>query len=246
MIAAAFASDVGVDNDPIEVDGGYIWYNVAGITPARDRTLDEVKDQVEARWREDEIASRLKTKSAELVDKLKAGTPFDAVASADGLKVQTVDKLMRGKQGDVSAKVVAAVFHTAKDSFGSAQGDAASDWVVFRVTDVTTPKFDANSPEFKRLDETVKSQEGKDIYEQYVAWLEQRARHQRQSGGAGTGPRQRRCGYQLMREEFANELIIRHGRTCSGHPRLRFHAEVKTWMPATSAGMTKQSTSTVC
>ncbi len=173
VIAAAFNSDVGVDNDPVEVDGGYIWYNVAGITPARDRTLDEVKDQVEARWREDEVASRLKTKSAELVDKLKAGTPFDAVASAAGLKVQTVDKLMRGKQGDVSARVVAAVFHTAKDSFGSAQGDAASDWVVFRVTDVTTPKFDANSPEFKRLAETVKNQEGKDIYEQYVAWLEQ-------------------------------------------------------------------------
>jgi peptidyl-prolyl cis-trans isomerase D len=174
VVAAAFNSDVGVDNDPVEADGGYVWYNVVGITPARDRSLDEVKDQVEARWREDEIASRLKTKSAELVDKLKTGTAFDAVAAAAGLKVQTADKLARNKrEGDVSAKVVAAVFQTAKDGFGSAQGDAASDWVVFRVTDVTTPTFDANSPEFKRLADTVKNQEGKDIYEQYVAWLEQ-------------------------------------------------------------------------
>jgi peptidyl-prolyl cis-trans isomerase D len=174
VVAAAFNSDVGVDNDPVEADGGYVWYNVVGITPARDRSLDEVKDQVEARWREDEIASRLKTKSAELVDKLKTGTAFDAVAAAAGLKVQTADKLARNKrEGDVSAKVVAAVFQTAKDGFGSAQGDAASDWVVFRVTDVTTPPFDANSPEFKRLADTVKNQEGKDIYEQYVAWLEQ-------------------------------------------------------------------------
>jgi peptidyl-prolyl cis-trans isomerase D len=174
VVAAAFNSDVGVDNDPVEADGGYVWYNVVSITPARDRTLDEVKDQVEARWREDEIASRLKTKSAELVDKLKAGTPFDAVAGAAGLKVQTADKLTRNKrEGDVSAKVVAAVFQTAKDGFGSAQGDAASDWVVFRVTDVSTPPFDVNSPEFKRLADTVKNQEGKDIYEQYVAWLEQ-------------------------------------------------------------------------
>src|ERR1700741_3213941 len=30
----------------------------------------------------------------------------------------------------------------------------------------------------------------------------------------------------------------RHGRTCSGHPRLRLYAGLKTWMPATSAGMT--------
>jgi peptidyl-prolyl cis-trans isomerase D len=174
VVAAAFISDVGVDNDPVEADGGYVWYNVVGITPARDRSLDEVKDQVEARWREDEIASRLKTKSAELVDKLKTGTAFDAVAGVAGLKVQTADKLTRNKRdGDLSAKVVAAVFQTAKDGFGSAQGDAASDWVVFRVTDVTTPPFDANSPEFKRLADAVKNQEGKDIYEQYVAWLEQ-------------------------------------------------------------------------
>ena len=174
VVAAAFNSDVGVDNDPVEADGGYVWYNVVSITPARDRTLDEVKDQVQARWREDEVASRLKTKSAELVDKLKAGTAFDAVAGAAGLKVQTADKLTRNKrEGDVPAKVVAAVFQTAKDGFGSAQGDAASDWVVFRVTDVITPPFDANSPEFKRLADTVKNQEGKDIYEQYVAWLEQ-------------------------------------------------------------------------
>jgi peptidyl-prolyl cis-trans isomerase D len=173
VVSAAFASDVGVDNDPVEVDGGFIWYNVTGLTPSRDRSLDEVKDEVEKRWREDEIASRLKAKSAELVDKLKAGTPFDAVAKAEGLKIQTADKLTRGKdEGGVSGKVVAAVFHTAKDAFGSAEGETPSDWVVFRVTDVTTPKLDANSPDAKRIEDVVKSQESKEVYEQYVAWLE--------------------------------------------------------------------------
>ena len=29
VISAAFASDVGVDNDPIDADGGYVWYDVA-------------------------------------------------------------------------------------------------------------------------------------------------------------------------------------------------------------------------
>jgi peptidyl-prolyl cis-trans isomerase D len=173
VVSAAFASDVGVDNDPVEVDGGYIWYNVTGVTPSRDRSLDEVKDEVEKRWREDEIASRLRAKSAELVDKLKAGTPFDAVAKAEGLKIQTADKLTRGKdEGGISGKVVAAVFRTAKDAFGSAEGETPSDWVVFRVTDVTTPKLDANSPDAKRIEDVVKSQESKEIYEQYVAWLE--------------------------------------------------------------------------
>jgi hypothetical protein len=30
----------------------------------------------------------------------------------------------------------------------------------------------------------------------------------------------------------------RHGRTCSGHPRISYVSEGKTWMPAPRAGMT--------
>ena len=33
-------------SDPF--NGGYVWYDVLGITPSRERSLDEVKDQVEA------------------------------------------------------------------------------------------------------------------------------------------------------------------------------------------------------
>ena len=173
VVSAAFASDVGVDNDPLDADGGYIWYSVVGVTPARDRTLDDVKDQVEARWRNDEIASRLKTKSSELLDKLKSGTPLDAVAQAEGLKIETADKLTRGKAaGGVSARVVAVAFHTAKDGFGSAEGDQPSDWVVFRVTDVIDPKFDANSADAKRIADVVKRQESEEIVGQYITWLE--------------------------------------------------------------------------
>jgi peptidyl-prolyl cis-trans isomerase D len=173
VIPAAFNSDVGVDNDPVETEGGYIWYNVAGITPSRDRTLDEVKDQVEARWRDDEIASRLKAKSAELLDKLKGGAPFDEVAAAAGVKVQTADKLTRGKpEAGLSARVLAAVFRTAKDAYGSSEGDQPTDWVVFRVTDIVTPKFDADSVEIKRLVELLKKQESDEILEQYLAWLQ--------------------------------------------------------------------------
>jgi peptidyl-prolyl cis-trans isomerase D len=173
VINAAFASDVGVDNDPIAADGGYIWYDVAGVTPARERTLDEVKSQVEQRVREDAIASRLQAKATELVDKLKNGGAFDTVAKAEGLTVQTADKVKRDRPtGFVSAKVARAVFHTAKDGFGSTEADKPSEWVVFRVTDVTTPKLDANSADSKRIEQTVQSQETNDIFGEYVAWLQ--------------------------------------------------------------------------
>jgi peptidyl-prolyl cis-trans isomerase D len=77
VVSQAFNSDVGVDNDPISFNGGYVWYDVLGITPSRERSLDEVKDQVATRWREDQIASRLRTKATEMIQKLDQGaTPL--------------------------------------------------------------------------------------------------------------------------------------------------------------------------
>src|SRR4029077_17958750 len=122
VIKAAFGSDVSVDNDPIETDGGNVWYSVSGITTSRDRTLEEVKGQVEARWREVEIATRLNAKAADLLDKLKGGNGLEAVAKANDLTVEKADKIKRGKpSGSISASMAGSIFHTAKDAFGSSE-----------------------------------------------------------------------------------------------------------------------------
>jgi len=173
VIAAAFASDVGVDNDPIEADGGYVWYDVAAITPAHDRALEEVKSEVEQHWRDDEVASRLKAKAEELLDKLKSGNPFDALAAANGLKVQTANDLKRGRgSAGISGRAIDAIFHTAKDAFGSAAGDQPTQWMVFRVTDDKIPGLDPNSADAQTVEKTVKQQLTDDIIGQYMAWLE--------------------------------------------------------------------------
>jgi peptidyl-prolyl cis-trans isomerase D len=173
VIAAAFASDVGVDNDPIEADGGYVWYDVAAVTPAHDRTLDEVKDEVTQRWRGDETASRLKAKAADLLDKLKGGTPFDALAAANGLKIETAADFKRGGAvAGLSPKMIDAVFHTAKDGLGDGEGNDPTQWIVFKVTDVKTPNLDPNAADAKNIAQTVQRQLSDDMIGQYVAWLE--------------------------------------------------------------------------
>ena len=64
VVNAAFTTDVGVDTDALQLPGnGFLWYDVTGITPSRERPLDEVKDQVAARWRDDEIGKRLQAKA---------------------------------------------------------------------------------------------------------------------------------------------------------------------------------------
>ena len=97
LLAGVFSTDVGVERDPLQIQDGYIWYDVTGITPSRERPLDEIKEQVEARWREQEIATRLNTKATEILDKLKAGTPFADVAAASSLKVETMSGIKRGQ-----------------------------------------------------------------------------------------------------------------------------------------------------
>lgn len=172
LVRAIFASDVGVENDPMQLpNGGYLWYDVSGITPSRDRTLDEVKDQVEARWRDNEIAERLKTKAEEMVTKLKSGTPLAQLASGAGLAVTNVKDLQRGKQAEgVPAKVADAVFKTAKGGAGSSEGDKADTRIVFTVTDVTVPEADA--AQMKQIATALTGAYGEDLVNQYVSRLE--------------------------------------------------------------------------
>ena len=174
VVAAAFVSDVGVDNDALQLPGGgYLYYDVTGVTPSRERPLDEVKDQVVARWRDDEIAKRLQAKAEEMVGKLKAGTTLAQLATGSGVNVQTGADLQRGKAaGFVSAKVVEAVFKTAKGAPASTEGEKSTDRFVFRVTEAIDPPFDPQTPEAKQLSTSLQNSYADDIIGQYIARLE--------------------------------------------------------------------------
>jgi peptidyl-prolyl cis-trans isomerase D len=171
-IAAGFGSDVGVDNDPLQLpNGGYLWYDVTGITPARERTLDEVKDQVETRWRDDEIAKRLQAKTDDMLGKFKAGTTLAQLATESGLKVVTAADLQRGKPGGFApAKLVDAAFKTIKGVPASAEGDQVTARFVFRVTDVVDPTLDPIAS--KAIATSLQNSYTDDIIGAYVTRLE--------------------------------------------------------------------------
>ena len=173
IISGAFSNDVGVDTYPVDADGGYVWYEVASVTPARDRTLDEVKTEVEQRWHDDQVAEHIKTKAADLLSKLNSGNSFDALAKADNVKVQTAADLKRGPVSNgIPAKVIDAVFHTANGAFGGSEGDKPTQWLVFRVSDVKTPPLDSNSADGKKLVQLLQQAMGDDVFSQYLGWLE--------------------------------------------------------------------------
>jgi peptidyl-prolyl cis-trans isomerase D len=174
VINAAFTSDVGVDTEALQLpSGGYLYFDVTGITPSRERTLDEVKDQVATRWRDDEVAKRLQTKSDDILAKLKAGTTFAQVAGEAGLKVETAADLQRGKPGGfIPAKVIEAVFRTPKGVPGAAQGNNETERFVFQVTDVTDPAFDTSSQQGKAIADVLQNSYTDDVIAEYIARLE--------------------------------------------------------------------------
>jgi peptidyl-prolyl cis-trans isomerase D len=174
VLQAAFASDVDVENDPLTLpSGGFAWFNVAAITPSRDRSLEEVKAQVETRWRTEQISERLTAKTTELVDKLKAGTSLAELASQLGVTVETLGGLKRGTAaGPLPASVVDHVFATANGAPGAAQGAEPTDRFIYRVTDVTLPAFDAASPDAKRNEEALKRSLSEDVLGAYIARLQ--------------------------------------------------------------------------
>ncbi len=174
LIAQAFASDVGVDNDTLQLgNNGFIWFDVLGVTPSRDRTLDEVKDKVEAKWREDQISSRLMTKATDTVRKLEQGGKLADEAAGLGLKVESASAIKRdATTAALPAAVVAAVFRAAKDAAGQAPGAGNDEWFVFRVTDAKVPTLDVASDETKKLREGIQRGMSDEYVGQYIVKLE--------------------------------------------------------------------------
>lgn len=173
LVSQAFNSDVGVDNDPIQFRGGYVWYDVLGITPSRERSLEEVKDQVEAKWREDQISAKLRAKATEIVQKLEQGALLVAEASAIGTKVETAKDFRRdASPAGVPSSVVTAAFRTPKDGVGQTPDAGGSAWIVFRVTDVSVPQVDAASDEMKKLKDTLQRGLTDEQVAQYVSKIE--------------------------------------------------------------------------
>ncbi len=173
LVSPAFASNIGVENEPVQYNGGELWFDVLGVTPSRDRSLDEVKDQVETRWRDEQISTRLRAKATEIVGKLEKGAAFDAEAAAAGLKVETAKLFKRDTDAkDVPDRLVTAAFRTPKDGVGQTEGSGASEWIVFKVTDVVVPPVDLASEDVKKLTESLRRAEMEEQLTAYIAKLE--------------------------------------------------------------------------
>jgi peptidyl-prolyl cis-trans isomerase D len=172
LLPAVFRSEMGADNEAIRTAGdGYIWYEVTGVEPARDRTLGEVRDRVVEDWKTEEVARRLAERARELNAKLEAGETIASIAGGLGLQPQTVTDLDRnGSRPDLPRAAVTRAFATPVGK--SADVATEGGRVLFKVTGASVPPFVTTTQEAGALEEQVRTALSQDVLGEYLAELE--------------------------------------------------------------------------
>lgn len=172
VISEAFESDVGVENNAVQAPGGgYVWFEVTKVEPARERTFDEAREDVLKAWRAEEARKRLDAKAEETVKALQNGSLTLAdLGVREGLEVLTAPGLNRAG-GSLGQSAGARIFTTPKDGFGSAP-DPSEGRIVFQVTAIDSPVLDPASEAAKQLSARLAETVDNDLATQYVTQLQ--------------------------------------------------------------------------
>jgi peptidyl-prolyl cis-trans isomerase D len=175
LLNAAFATDTGVENDPIDAkDEGVIWYEVLGVVPQQVTPFDKVKEEVAKDWKSEEIRTRVAKYAQGLVDELNGGKTLEDIAKDLNVEVLTSDPLKRdGITVYVLPATVAQAFTLPEKGFGSAPSGVEEGRIVFQVDKVTAPP-PLPEAEAERLKQQLGLLISEDAIAEYFSALESR------------------------------------------------------------------------
>lgn len=174
VVDGMFRADIGTDNEAVRTrDNGYVWFDLTTIEPARDRTFEEVRAQVVAQWRQDEIASRLQARARELSDRLGKGETIEAIAQSVGQEAKISPPLTRASSlPEFPANVLTIAFGTAVGSAASADLGGQRGRMLFKVQSASMPPFLRTTQEAEQVAQQLGLAIGDDLLSQYVTALQ--------------------------------------------------------------------------
>jgi peptidyl-prolyl cis-trans isomerase D len=175
VLNALFASDVGVENDPIDTkDQGVIWYEVLGIVPEQLKPFDQVKDEITKDWRDEEERNKVAKFAQNLVNELSGGKTLEDVAKDLNVEVLTSEPMKRdGMAVYILPAAVEQAFTLPEGGYGSAPSGIGEGRIVFKVDKVTPPQ-PLDDKEAERMRAQAKFLIADDEISQYFAALEKR------------------------------------------------------------------------
>jgi peptidyl-prolyl cis-trans isomerase D len=141
LLSAVFSAEQGIENTPLNAEAnGFVWYEVDGITPERQRPLTEVKAKVTADWKVAQGAERLAAKAAGLLKDVQGGKTLDAIAAELKLTKETKRGLKReADDADFDGATVEAAFGGGKDFATLSAGGSGDVQYLMKVVETYDP-----------------------------------------------------------------------------------------------------------
>lgn len=175
LLRESFEAEPGDENPAINIgSAGYLFYEVRDVTAARDRTLDEVRDEVVADWTAEQRAERLATRAAELQGALRDGRELADIAEELEIEVQTRRGLTRDSEdAGLGEAGVAAAFGVANGGTGVVTSPDGESQIVFEVTEVIAPAAAGSDAVPEATRRTLASGLADDLLDQLVARLQE-------------------------------------------------------------------------
>lgn len=141
LLTAVFAAEPGYENPATELTTteGYAWYNVTDITKPKQKSFEDVKDEVKNAHFEQEKTRALKEFAEKLVERLNNGEAFPEVAKDAGNEPEKTDPPIKRviQPPGLSKEAVDIAFTLPEGGAGSAESPDRSSRTVFQVTKVT-------------------------------------------------------------------------------------------------------------
>ena len=174
LVSEVFKTEIGQEALAINLgQTGYVWFEVKNITPSRDRTLDEAREDVVADWTADQQRQTLAALAASLKDRIEKGEKIAAVAEELGIAVETKSGVRRlGDDAILGPNGIAAAFSGPLGVVAEAEGADKQSRILLVVTDVSDqPSFDALDNQDQQISAVAKAA-GDDILDQMVNRLQ--------------------------------------------------------------------------
>ncbi|WP_019223258.1 peptidyl-prolyl cis-trans isomerase [Bartonella rattaustraliani] len=141
LLNALYQAKEEVDLDPLFLQqGGYIWYKVDKIIPARDKTLEEAKQDVLSQWKNEETQRLLDEKAKDILKQLHEGKSLVSLAHALGITKQTTQALRRQDSSEVlGTEGMKALFSHPKNHYGIVKSPVATNRIIYQIKTITVP-----------------------------------------------------------------------------------------------------------
>lgn len=176
LLRLAFETEIDVENPPVNIgSNGFVYYEVRAITPARDRTLDEIRDRVVADWTASQVATRLAERAGGIEKRVRDGATLDEIAAELGYEKQVKRGVRRGATDpDLGETGVAAVYGVTEGGTGLVPTPSGDGQIVFEVTEVFEPAGASAESVAPDMRQAFRSGWSDDLLDQMVAELQER------------------------------------------------------------------------